>query len=76
MALFLVVVSALLAIARVLPIWAVPMVAVGGLLGASVLGALQLRHDEKLSERGFLRLMLVAVRKLPMSVTGPASSDQ
>ena len=76
MALFLVVVSALLVIARLLPIWAVPMVAVGGVLGTSVLGAFQLRHDEKLTERGFLRLMLVAVRKLPMSVTGSASGDQ
>jgi len=46
------------------------------LLGASVLGAFQLRHDEKLTERGFLRLMLVALRKLPMSVTRPASGDQ
>jgi len=70
------VVSALLVVARVLPVWAVPVVMVGGLLGTSILGAFQLRHDEKLTERGFLRLMLVAMRKLPVSATGPASGDQ
>lgn len=74
--LFLVVISALLAVTRILPIWAIPVVMVGGLLGASILGAFQLRHDDKLTERGFLRLMLVAVRTLPVSATTPAPDDQ
>ena len=76
MTLFLVVISALLVVARILPVWAVPVIMVGGLLGVSILGAFQLRHDEKLTERGFLRLMLVAVRTLPGSATAPAPDDQ
>jgi predicted benzoate:H+ symporter BenE len=75
-ALFLVVISALLVVARILPVWAVPVIMVGGLLSVSILGAFQLRHDEKLTERGFLRLMLVAVRTLPGSATAPAPDDQ
>ncbi|MGH3867111.1 MAG: hypothetical protein ACRDQ4_13400 [Pseudonocardiaceae bacterium] len=69
-------ISALLVVTRILPVWAVSMIMVGGLLGVSILGAFQLRHDEKLTERGFLRLMLVAVRTLPVSTTAPASDDQ
>jgi hypothetical protein len=75
-ALFLVVISALLVVARILPVWAVPVIMVDGLLGVSILGAFQLRHDEKLTERGFLRLMLVAVRTLPVSATAPAPGEQ
>lgn len=74
--LFLIVISALLVTARVLPLWAIPVIMVCGLLGTSILGAFQLRHDEKLTERGFLRLMLVAVRALPASATTPLPNDQ
>ncbi|MEV4050770.1 hypothetical protein AB0J55_06240 [Amycolatopsis sp. NPDC049688] len=70
---FLAVVAILLVAARVLSIWVVPIIVVGGLLGVSVVGALQLRHDDRLSERGFLKLMMVAVGRLPaMLVRSPS----
>jgi hypothetical protein len=63
--LFLVVISALLVVGSVVPLWALPVVVVGGLLGVSVVGAMQLRHDDRISERGFLRLMTTVIGKLP-----------
>lgn len=74
--LFLIVVSALLVAGHLLKIWAVPIIVVGGLLGTSILGAFQLRHDDKLSEKGFLRLMIVAVRRLPVSATTSAPDEE
>ncbi|MEV6241200.1 zinc ribbon domain-containing protein [Lentzea sp. NPDC051838] len=63
--LFVIVIAALLVVGKVASAWVLPIVVVGGLLAVAVVGALQLRHDDKLSERGFLRLMITALGKLP-----------
>ena len=41
----------------------------GAILMVSVVGALQMRQDERLSERGFLRLMADVYRRLPLLLT-------
>jgi hypothetical protein len=53
-------------VGRVLAAWALPLVIVGAVLLVSVVGALQMRQDDRLSERGFLRLMADVVRRLPL----------
>jgi hypothetical protein len=47
------------------PIW-LPVVLVGGVIVSVVVGALQLKQDARLSERGFLSLISVAFRSLPL----------
>ncbi|MEU3010106.1 hypothetical protein [Nocardia asteroides] len=60
-----VVVSLLLAVGRVLPIWSLPAVVVAAAVLVPVVGALQMRQDDRLSERGFLTLMGDVFRSLP-----------
>ncbi|WP_227984980.1 hypothetical protein [Nocardia spumae] len=55
----------LLAIARLAPVWTVPVVIAGAVLLMSVVGAFQLRQDDALSEYGFLTLMIAALGKVP-----------
>lgn len=45
--------------------WLLPLVMVGCLLVISVVGVLQLRQDDRLSERGFVELMRMALSNLP-----------
>jgi TRAP-type uncharacterized transport system fused permease subunit len=66
LAVLVVIVALLLAVGRVLAAWALPLVIVGAVLLVSVVGALQMRQDDRLSERGFLRLMADVVRRLPL----------
>jgi DNA repair exonuclease SbcCD ATPase subunit len=62
-----VIVIILLAVVSVnLPWYAVPIVFIGGLLLLAVIGALQLRNDESLSEENFLKLMIETFRRLPL----------
>jgi hypothetical protein len=70
----LLVLATLAVIANVVPIWILPAVIVGGLLGLSLIGTLQLRQDRRLSEEGFLRLMWLTLRQLPLVRTGAKSS--
>jgi internalin A len=63
---FLAVISGLGALGNWLSGWVFPLVMVGGLLTLSVIGALQLKHDERLSEEGFLKLMAIALKSLPL----------
>jgi Flp pilus assembly protein TadB len=56
-----VVAGIVLGAAAIVPIWAVPIILVAAILLLSVVGALQLRNDDKLSERGFLSLMKLAL---------------
>jgi hypothetical protein len=44
--------------------WAFPMVLIGGLVGTAVIGALQLRNDDRLSEKNFLHLMKMSFGRL------------
>ena len=62
---FIVVCVALLSIARILPFIVVPIVIIGTILSLAVIGAFQLRHDERLSQKSFLELMALSFRYLP-----------
>jgi hypothetical protein len=67
LAVILILVAALLAAARLVPVWAFPVIVVGALLGTVVVGALQLRQD-RLREEGFLELMRLTLARLPLLV--------
>ena len=56
----------LLVVGRVLAVWVLPVVAVAALLLITVVGALQMRQDNRLSERGLLELMADVLKRLPM----------
>ena len=56
-----VLVGVVLAVVSTVPVWAVPITLFGALLLLAVVGALQLRNDEKLAEKGFLALMRLAL---------------
>lgn len=76
-----VIVSLLLVVSRVAPWWAFPVVVVGGVLLVSVVGAFQMRQDDRLSERGFVRLMGNVLRRLPLVIArspkgAPCEPDQ
>lgn len=66
---FIVVIAALLAVslvvAHLLPVYVIPIVIVGGLLAVSVIGAFQLRQDDRLSEENFLKLMSLSFKYFP-----------
>ncbi|MER6195864.1 hypothetical protein ABT234_00590 [Streptomyces sp. NPDC001586] len=57
--------GATIAASRLAPPWTVPLVIVGSLIGVGTVGALQLRHDDRLSERRFLDLMKMTFLNLP-----------
>ncbi|TCO64973.1 hypothetical protein [Actinocrispum wychmicini] len=73
--LFVVVTAILLIGASLLALWALPIFVVGGLLSIAIVGAFQLRQDDKLSEQGFLRLMVTTVEKLPAALTPRATTS-
>lgn len=66
LAVTVVLLTLLLVISTTVPWWAFPLVVLGGLIGVTVVGAFQLRHDSALSEEGFLSLMLATLRQLPL----------
>ena len=61
-----VIIVLLLVVGRMLTIWALPLVLVGALLLVMIVGAYQMRHDDRLSEKGFLRLMADVLKRLPL----------
>lgn len=60
------VITLLLVVASVLPAWAVPLIIVGAVLLVAVVGALQLRHDDRLGDQAFVKLMGQTLRLLPV----------
>jgi len=42
------------------------VVIIGSLLAIGVLGAMQLRNDDRLSEASFLKLMIESYKRLPL----------
>lgn len=62
----LLVIAALGVAASVVSVWIIPVLAVAGLLGLSMIGAFQLRQDGALREEGFLRLMTLTLKQLPL----------
>lgn len=67
-----VVIAASAGVAHTLSWLAVPAVLVAGVIGVGVIGALQLRHDDRLKEKSFLSLMGETYRQLPL-IRGSAS---
>jgi hypothetical protein len=55
----------LLLVGRALPLWALRIIAVATVLAVATVGAMQLRHDQRLTERNFLKLMLTVLARLP-----------
>jgi hypothetical protein len=49
-----------------LPWYASPLAIIGVILIISVIGALQLRNDDRLSEKNFLELMVETFKRLPL----------
>ncbi len=73
---FIVVIVALSVVGRLLPIYALPTVLIGGLLALSMIGAFQLRQDEKLSQKNFLELMALSFKYLPWIRSRNAKSNK
>jgi hypothetical protein len=69
---FVTIVTVLLVLVRLAPLWGVVLVMIGGILTTTCIGAFQLRHDRRLSERGFLQLMTTAIGRLPRLVLSRA----
>lgn len=65
-------------IASLLPLWILPAIIVGGLLAVSIIGALQLKQDERLPDESFLKLMELSLKQLPLisRVVKADSSDK
>ena len=61
----MVVVAILLVAARLLPVLVLPCVFIGSVILLEVIGAFQLRHDDRLNEKSFLSLMALSFRALP-----------
>lgn len=72
---FIVIIVALSIVGHLLPIGTLPIVVIGGLIALSVIGALQLRQDEKLSEENFLKLMALSFKYLPWIRSRDARSN-
>lgn len=72
------IISLLLVVGHLAPWWAFPLVVLGAVLLVSLVGALQMRQDDHLTEVGFLKLMGDVLRRLPLVVprtAGAASAD-
>jgi len=72
----IVVIALLAVVARLLPIYALAIVLVGGILALSIIGAFQLRQDDRLSEENFLKLMALSLRYLPLIKGRGEKSDK
>lgn len=55
----------LAAICKVLSVWALPLLILGGLLLITVIGAFQMLNDSRLSEKNFLTLMKLSFQQIP-----------
>jgi hypothetical protein len=65
LATFVAVLTAAFAVTRLLPLWVVPPAFLVSLIAVLLVGALQLRHDGRLTEGGFLQLMKATMTRLP-----------
>lgn len=54
----------LLGVVFVRLLWALPIVIIGAILAMSIIGAFQLRQDERLNEDNFLKLMGLSFKNL------------
>ena len=63
-------------IATRLPWYVLPVVIIGSLLVLVVVGALQLRQDQRLSQKNFLTLMIESFKRLPLLRAGGPAQEQ
>ena len=63
---FLVVIAALGVLARSISGWALPIVVAAGVLFIPLIGALQLRQDERLADESFVELVGIVIGGLPL----------
>jgi small GTP-binding protein len=52
----------------------IPLVVIGALLGIGIIGANQLRNDDRLSDESYLKLMIESYKRLPL-LRGKGESD-
>lgn len=62
----IIVISGLAVISNLIPWSTLPLIIIGGILIIGIIGALQLRNDDKLKEEGFLKLMIETYKRLPL----------
>jgi hypothetical protein len=55
-----------LVMAKTVSAWVLPIVLIASMLAVSIIGALQLKNDARLSEKSFLALMGLAIKSLPL----------
>jgi predicted RNA-binding Zn-ribbon protein involved in translation (DUF1610 family) len=70
-----VVVAVMLIAGKLLSLLVLPIVIVASILLITIVGAFQQRHDERLSEKTFLQLMLATLKNLPL-VVGRRGSEE
>lgn len=63
---FAVVIAGLGILAKSIPIYALPLILIAGILFVPIIGALQLRQDDRLSEKRFSELMKMTIEQLPL----------
>ncbi len=73
---FIVVIAALSVVAKMLPVIALLVVLLGGILALSTIGAFQLRQDDKLGQKNFLELMALTFKYLPWLKKGRGDNDK
>jgi hypothetical protein len=66
---FAVVIATLETVARSVPPLALGLIIIAGVLFVPLIGALQLRQDDRLSDKSFIDLVKVVVRQLPLIST-------
>jgi GTPase SAR1 and related small G proteins len=63
---FAVVIAGLGVLARSVPVYVLPMVLIAGILFVPIIGALQLRQDDRLDGKSFMELMRLTIGQLPL----------
>lgn len=69
-------VALLMVVGRVLTVWVLPFVIIGSILLVILVGAFQLRQDERLREVTFLRLMTAVLKRLPLLMSKRFDPDR
>lgn len=67
-----VVLTGLAVISNMVPLILLPIIIIGGILLVGVIGALQLKNDDKLKEDSFVKLMIETYKRLPLLNQGKA----
>jgi hypothetical protein len=70
LAAFAVVVAILLAAARTIPLWALPLIIVGALCVIALISAFQLRQDNSITDKSLLSIIGLVFRQLPVLMRG------